>query len=720
MSVRPADSENERAQREIESLGNWVAQETGRQFSAGAAAPKVDVLTRAAYHRTDQTILRLAARNTGDPIVCRKNCAWCCHEVVLATAVEIVALYDHIVGTFAEPRRARLDEDLSAYDRALDGKRDRPFTLVRQACPLLVEGECSVYAARPLSCRGRNSSDAELCRMWAQSPGDGGTVPSYIAQTLAARAAEQGFANGSENVTGGTVHELGRCLKMLMESPSLRDDILAGNARFPKSIPLTKPRSMPMDATSISTSGQNHPTYMEALRLASHGKWSECDALLPEGSVFREFVRLRAPSINESYDQIVEFRNRIETAVDRLAEMPLNPLEALTAVAEHVSDTLPYHGESVRNTLEKQGRVFLDRVVSKVYPHLCAPIETPRKPGRFRLGYASGALVLNNANRWALGWLRNHGPDIETYAINLGPQDIGSRLWEQDADHYYCLHGNLQRAAEFIRALDLDALIVTDVGCRKLDYVYFSMRLARVQCTAWGVPVTSGLPNMDYYLSSEMMEPPGAEREYTERLVRLPRSGLCYPRPRTSFWSSDFQRTGEEFFPFMAQNIRKWTPQHDPLLKRIADRNGRPLRFLSQPDGEATSAFSRRLSKSGISHEIVPPLRQRGFATLLHSADVSFDPPDWSGGNTTVEALTYGVPVVTLPGRYMRGRHSMTFLALANGSGLIAEDEDDYVDLIFSEERRREASRNVALDLLYEDRGVVEALDRFLLGTLPQ
>ena len=49
-----------------------------------------------------------------------------------------------------------------------------------------------------------------------------------------------------------------------------------------------------------------------------------------------------------------------------------------------------------------------------------------------------------------------------------------------------------------------------------------SLRLAPAQATSWGHPTTSGLPSIDYFLSSELMEPPNADEHYTERLIRLP------------------------------------------------------------------------------------------------------------------------------------------------------------------------------------------------------
>ena len=71
-----------------------------------------------------------------------------------------------------------------------------------------------------------------------------------------------------------------------------------------------------------------------------------------------------------------------------------------------------------------------------------------------------------------------------------------------------------------------------------------ALRLAPVQCTTWGHPDSSGLPTMDYYLSSEVMEPPDADAHYTERLVRLPGLGIHYNAPHDDCATADRGRVG--------------------------------------------------------------------------------------------------------------------------------------------------------------------------------
>ncbi|HEY3782955.1 MAG TPA: YkgJ family cysteine cluster protein [Fimbriimonadaceae bacterium] len=707
---------------DIEAFANDAARRTFAVMEGHVPEAKVAELARSLAGELDQKISGYQARIKGDTLACRKGCSWCCNEIVVVTAFEILWVYNIANTTFDGAQRKALLERLSVYDEKMQKFYDRPPTFLRAACSLLVNNECSIYENRPFRCRGTSSTDADLCRVSAEFPADGQTVSFLVSQKLIAAGAQKAVAAGSGRILGAKMHDLNRCLKMLFDDPSLAEKVYRGEVVFPPLKPISKPVVFQSDKNSVTpiSMAMISLPYKEAWDQARLGNWDRADAAFPKDSLPHLMLKLRTPGIMQSNEQINDCQDRINEALTELENRQFDPIQLLPMVVEHMMDVLPYQGTSVRAALERQGRVFLDKVISRIYPHLCEPIVAPRKPGRFRLGYISSALNNNNGNRWALGWARNHCPDIETFAFNLAPQDIGGRLWERDVEHYYSLQGNGQRVAEFIRSLDLDALIVTDIGARKYDYFFFSMRLARVQCNGWGQPVTSGLPNIDYYLSSDLMEPEDAQKEYTEKLVRLPRSGLCYPRPKSSFWEKGYTPPKREFMPFMAQNIRKWTPTYDPLLKRISDRYGKPLKFMGAFDQESSNIFSQRLDRANVTHVILPPTSNRNFANYLREATVSFDPPDWSGGNTTIEALTYGIPVVALPGPYMRGRHSLAFLQIAGAPGLIASDEEDYFELLFDEERQREAMRNLNADALYEDTEVVGVLDSFLLDTMGQ
>src|SRR5262249_13549046 len=62
-------------------------------------------------------------------------------------------------------------------------------------------------------------------------------------------------------------------------------------------------------------------------------------------------------------------------------------------------------------------------------------------------------------------------------------------------------------------------------------------------------------------------------------------------------------------------------------------------------------------------------------------ADVFLDTIDWSGGRTTFEAIACALPVVTIPGEFMRGRESYAILRQLGVTDTVARDKAEYVDI---------------------------------------
>jgi CRISPR-associated protein Csy1 len=75
---------------------------------------------------------------------------------------------------------------------------------------------------------------------------------------------------------------------------------------------------------------------------------------------------------------------------------------------------------------------------------------------------------------------------------------------------------------------------------------------------------------------------------------------------------------------------------------------------------------------------VLPPVPHDDYLRVNLACDAMLDTLHWSGGNTTLDALACGLPVVTLPGAYMRGRQSAAMLRIVGGADLIAADTDGY------------------------------------------
>jgi Fe-S-cluster containining protein len=76
----------------------------------------------------------------GDKIQCRKGCSKCCSQIFRITKLDGWMITEH-VKSLPEARRNELKQKAEEYQQGM-------------ACPALgLEGECTIYEARPVICR---------------------------------------------------------------------------------------------------------------------------------------------------------------------------------------------------------------------------------------------------------------------------------------------------------------------------------------------------------------------------------------------------------------------------------------------------------------------------------------------------------------------------------------------------------------------------------------
>jgi predicted O-linked N-acetylglucosamine transferase (SPINDLY family) len=282
-------------------------------------------------------------------------------------------------------------------------------------------------------------------------------------------------------------------------------------------------------------------------------------------------------------------------------------------------------------------------------------------------------------------------------------------------------------------------LLYPEVGMDPIAGRMAAMRLARVQCVAWGQPETTGMPTIDHFLSSALMEPPGGEACYTENLVRLPNLGLCYmPEPSPGPEPGHPDRGPATIGPgavaapvfWSGQALYKYLPQYDEVFPRIAAALGAcRFVFIGFAKSQAiTDAFRDRIwaafaaagLDAGRHVVILPPMSQRDYLDAVARADVLLDTIGWSGGKSTLDCLECDPAIVTWPGRFMRGRHTAAILKRIGCEATIAGSIDEYVSiavrLASDPAWRSEVRRAVAAGkhLAFADLDYIRALEAFL------
>jgi protein O-GlcNAc transferase len=407
---------------------------------------------------------------------------------------------------------------------------------------------------------------------------------------------------------------------------------------------------------------------------------------------------------------------------------------AATAIGLAQPFLLSYHGENDR-ALQRCYCDIVDRLAAaQGFPP--APVPPPPRPGeRLRVGFASAHLHMHSVSKTHGGWITEL--DRSRFAV-FGYQFSPSRDAVSDrlaacCDRFVRGMGDVATWRARILADAPHALIYLDIGMEQTAVRLGALRLAGVQCTTWGHPDTSGLPTMDYYLSSEAMEPPDGDAHYTERLVRLPNLGIHYTPPPDEGGVMQRAALGlrdDAVVYLCCQSLSKYLPRDDVVWPRIAARvPAAQFLFLSAPGSNGDAVFRARLQRAfaaaGLDWQqycvLTAPVPHEAFPALLRAADVFLDSIGWSGCNSTLEAMACDLPVVTTPTALMRGRHSAAILTCMGLAHRVAPDVDGYVDdavrLADAGERARfVAEQRAGRPRVFGDQAPVRALEGFLVN----
>jgi Fe-S-cluster containining protein len=113
---------------------------------------------------------RIASAPDVGTLACRAGCTWCCHFSVDVRAVEVFSILDFVERTFSSEEKARVYAEVRANSTALKnvGEIDRMRRNVK--CPFLSGGRCTLYAARPQTCRNYHATNATGCQQSYEEP----------------------------------------------------------------------------------------------------------------------------------------------------------------------------------------------------------------------------------------------------------------------------------------------------------------------------------------------------------------------------------------------------------------------------------------------------------------------------------------------------------------------------------------------------------------------
>ena len=324
--------------------------------------------------------------------------------------------------------------------------------------------------------------------------------------------------------------------------------------------------------------------------------------------------------------------------------------------------------------------------------------HTVRKHGKLRIGYLSPNLtdhiVLNFAIQLFSAYNRSR---YEVRLYDIGTLQCETTDWVAGmVDGYTDLSKcRPQEAAARIHADEIDILFdLAGHSAGGKTLMIAAHKPAPIQLSGIGYFNTTGLSAMDYFLGDPFCDPPGEEVHFTEQILRLPQTHLCFTPSERFRPYEHLQRTPHENVVFASfNNFAKIT---DAMLTawgeilravptaRLLLKNVHPLK-------ETLTRMKKRAVRAGIDParlELRPG--SKDYLADYLDADVILDTFPYQGGGTTCEALCMGLPIVVRAGARHGARFGVSLLHNAGLSELIAGSTEEYIERAILLARDRE------------------------------
>ncbi|PYB77945.1 glycosyl transferase [Rhizobium wuzhouense] len=319
--------------------------------------------------------------------------------------------------------------------------------------------------------------------------------------------------------------------------------------------------------------------------------------------------------------------------------------------------------------------------------------QTPRiKSGtgqRLRIGYVSSDLR-DHAVGFALREvLELHDKSqVEIFAYYCGEARTGDATQDRikaavDGWRDIASITDLQAANQIV-ADEIDILVDVNGFTKHARTKIFAYRPAPVIVAFCGYPGSMGSPYHQYLIADDQIVPPEAEIYYTEKVLRIP---CNQPIDRKRVIAKTPTRTEaglpEDAFVFACFNgMQKITA---PVFSRWMDillaTPNSVLWLLGGPD-VVNQRLRTLATERGVAPErliFAPKAANPHHLARIALADLFLDTFPYGAHSTAADAITMGLPVLSLPGKTFASRFCSSIVVAAGIPELVCSSPNDYV-----------------------------------------
>ena len=313
----------------------------------------------------------------------------------------------------------------------------------------------------------------------------------------------------------------------------------------------------------------------------------------------------------------------------------------------------------------------------------------PTPDRRLRVGYLSSDLRDHSVGSVVLPLLSCHDRakfEVFCYADVANP-DALTEEFRAFADHWRSVVGKMDsEVAKMIRADAIDVLVCLAGHFDGNRPLVSAHRAAPVQ-VSFHDGATSGLEEMDYWLTDGFLHPPDTQEIFTEELYRLPvfyqwppiedaPAVETLPADQAGFVTfgsfNNPAKVNEDVIGLWAE-ILKSVPGSRLLLKYKNWYDQASLRGRVVEQFAASGIGQDRVTFAASLDTLAEHLGRYG------EVDIALDPFPFNGATTTFRALWMGVPVVSLAGETFVSRMAGSILHHVGLGDLAVETPEAYV-----------------------------------------
>ncbi len=171
---------------------------------------------------------RLAAAADANTLACRAGCSWCCNFTIDVRAVEVFRILEYLA-TLPVTEQQRLRERIERNAERLTGMDEEERARINIECAFLRNGQCTIYAVRPQTCRNYHATDASGCKQAFEQPENEDIDPDFAPYVYQiGHAHVEAFAKALADARFDTdVYELNAALNAALNEPTTRSRFLS-------------------------------------------------------------------------------------------------------------------------------------------------------------------------------------------------------------------------------------------------------------------------------------------------------------------------------------------------------------------------------------------------------------------------------------------------------------------------------------------------------------